>query len=138
MVASPIFQIFHLRDEKFEKLVTRVGKRAESRHMNRNQFHLGNRASPVNRDHVKRPLSWIIDAKLCLCCPLAWAHLFAKATAPPRAFGRPRRTWRHNHGNRYIQRSLFGWSLKVSYVIIAVITNAQKWTKPAPELRINF
>ena len=24
--------------------------------MNRNQFHLGNRASPVNRDHVKRPL----------------------------------------------------------------------------------
>ena len=33
-----------------------LGKRAESRHMNRNQFHLGNRASPVNRDRVKRPL----------------------------------------------------------------------------------
>ena len=33
-----------------------LGKRAESRHMNRNQFHLGNRASPVNRDHVKKPL----------------------------------------------------------------------------------
>ena len=33
--------------------------RAESRHMNRNQFHLGNRASPVNRDHVKRPLGGV-------------------------------------------------------------------------------
>ena len=44
MVASPLFQIFHL------------GKRAESHHMNRHQFHLGNRASPVNRAHMKRPL----------------------------------------------------------------------------------
>ena len=53
MVASPIFQIFHL------------GKRAESRHMNRNQFHLGNRASPVNRDHVKRPL----EGPMCRLAP---------------------------------------------------------------------
>ena len=32
-----------------------LGKWAESRHMNRNQFHLGNRDSPVNRPHMKRP-----------------------------------------------------------------------------------
>ena len=44
MVASPLFQIFHL------------GKRAESHHMNRHQYHLGNRASLVNRAHMKRPL----------------------------------------------------------------------------------
>ena len=43
MVASPLFQIFHL------------GKRAESHHMNRQQIHLGTRASPVNLAHMKRP-----------------------------------------------------------------------------------
>ena len=32
-----------------------LGKRAESQHMNRHQFHLGNRASPIIRAHMKRP-----------------------------------------------------------------------------------
>ena len=76
MVASPLFQIFHL------------GKRAESHHMNRHQFHLGNRASPVNRAHMKRP---IVDSEVQRIVeklqrkkgnlsPVAFQHTFIEST----------------------------------------------------------